>query len=76
MALHGEGESHTCDPDQITPKPRPDLQETALESGKVLYPDGSSYMNTEGNRVKECAVCGKHLEKFIIWVHCGHHGAC
>ena len=47
MLLHGEGESHTCDPDQITPKPRPDSQETALESGKVLYTDGSSNMTTK-----------------------------
>jgi hypothetical protein len=51
MLLPGEGESHTCDPDLITPKPRPDLQGTALESGKILYTDGSSYMNTEGKRV-------------------------
>ena len=51
MSLHGEGESQTCHPDQITPKPRPDLQETALESGKILYTDGSRYMNTEGKRV-------------------------
>lgn len=29
--LPGEGEPHICDPDQITPKPRPDLQDTALE---------------------------------------------
>lgn len=34
LPLPGEGESHTCNPDQITPKPRPVLQKTALESGQ------------------------------------------
>ena len=40
-----------------TPKPRSNWQETALESGKVLYTDGSSYMTTEGKRVTGYAVC-------------------